>query len=342
LNKTQFRILHVNDVANVGSNLVTGLNELGIEAALMPIAKIATQSKRSGGVLTLPIKKLQNSFQIRSRVRSDGFNIVHIHFATQALLALIVNIPYYLHIHGTDVRRYLYIAGFRQLIIYLIKNAIKVFYVTPDLEQHLVSFRPDAIFLPNPINVDMFQPVPETEERKYQVLCISKLDRYKGLEQFIHAIELVWKDRPNVTIAMFGFGNLSAHARQFLEQNKDNPNLEIIPRIPYTQMPSLINSSEIILGHQSSEYGSLSCSELEAMACEKSVIVNFNFTNAYNEVPPVFLSNSAEEARDVILQLLDDPEKAKAQGKLARAWVKKYHERQQITQILLDHYQQKI
>ncbi len=335
------RVLHVNDVSNVATNLVKGQRALGLTAEIFPITK--GMSRRKGlARVSLSLKKLGDAIRLKKYISEHNFQIVHVHFATHAWMAQLAGVPYFLHIHGSDVRRYLYSPGLRELIISAIKKATKVFYVTPELKYHLSSIRPDAIFLPNPIDMDFFNVGKNTILPRGNILCISKMDRYKGIENFLRAIELVWAVRSDVTVGMFNFGNMVEIAQPFFARYKNDPRLTLIPRIPYDQMPALNGSYEIVLGHQDPEYGSLSCSELESMACEKPVVVNFAYPEAYPASPPVLVSKSPEEACSRLIQLLDDPDQAQLLGKAARKWVRQYHERGLITRILVDHYQEAI
>lgn len=332
------RILHVHDVSNVASNFVTGQRKLGIDAEIFPITKLKPDSKIIDS-FTIPFKKLRDAVKLKLYVQTNHFDIVHVHFASQAWIALIMGIPYYLHIHGSDARRFLHTAGYGQLIRIGIKKAIKIFYVTPELKNHIQAVRHDGLFLPNPINTELFRPYSSNRKLSVSVLCISKMDRYKGLEDLFETIEMIWTARPGVTIGILGFGNLMQVAQPFFDKHKNNPNLRIISRTPYAEMPDLINSYDLVLGHQCTEYGSLSCSELEAMSCEKPVVVRFLYPEAYPEQPPVSVSRSAEEAATNIIDLLNNQIYAQTLGSAARGWVRKYHEQDLIVRKLLDYYQ---
>jgi glycosyltransferase involved in cell wall biosynthesis len=333
------KVLHVNDVSNVASNLAIGQRAMGLKVDIFPVSK--GRYKQNGPAWALlPLKKLRDAYRLKKFVREHNYQVIHVHFASHAWMAQIAHIPYYLHIHGSDVRRYLYKPVLRELTISAIKKAIRVFYVTPELKYHLHSLRPDAIFLPNPIDMDKFKANKKDVFPPGQVLCISKLDRYKGIEHFLRAIELLWSVRPGVTVGMFNFGNMVELARPFLTQYNNDPHLTLIPRIPYDQMAALNGAYEVVLGHQDPEYGSLSCSELEAMACKKSVVVHFLYPEAYPEPPPVLISKSPEEACFNIIQLLDNPEQARFLGVAARDWIGQYHERDLITKRLLEYYQE--
>jgi glycosyltransferase involved in cell wall biosynthesis len=331
------KILHLNDVSNVATNLVEGLRELGVESEIFTITKGLQKSKILMPIL-IPFVKTLESLKLRDYIKRNKFNILHVHFASHAYMPLITGLPYFLHLHGTDARRYLYTPGLRELTRLAIKRAIKVFYVTPEMKAHIKNIRSDAIFLPNPINIEMFKPDLIGNHAKKDVLCISKLDRYKGLEDLLDTLEFVWQAKPLTRVSMFGFGNSSSIAKSFIQRHNSDTRLNLLQRISYDHMPHLIRSSSIILGHQCFEYGSLSCSELEAMACGKAVVVRFSYPEAYPTPPPVFISKSPQEACSHIIQLLDDPSLRITSGNQAREWIVKHHERNEISKTLLETY----
>jgi glycosyltransferase involved in cell wall biosynthesis len=328
--------LHVNDVANVGANLVEGLRELGVEADLFPI----TTGTRLGRfkAVALPLIKVQETLALRRLVRRQKFDIVHVHYAVHASMTLAMGIPYFLHLHGSDVRSGLRSLGLRELVLLAIRKAVKVFYVTPDLKVYLKDIRPDAIFLPNPINTDMFLPAP-SEESLLRVFCISKPEPFKGVGVFLRGIELAWEIRPQMQVALFGFGD-SKIAQSFIEKHRGQPRLIILPRVLHAEMPALVRSFDVILGQHSPDVGALGVSELEAMACEKPIVCYFNYPETYPEPPPVLVSRTPEEACAHMLRLLDDAELRRSLGQQARAWVLKYHGRRHVAQLLLEHYRQ--
>lgn len=333
----KLKILHVNDVASVGSNLVQALHQLGFEAQLFNFAKAVNLTNKFQ-IPLLPLMRTQEAFRLQKLVQQQQFNIVHVHYALHAYLPLLAGIPYFLHIHGSDVRRNLQHVILRPFIWYAIQRAIKVFYVTPDLKSFVEKIRPDAIFLPDPVNFNDFDLRPQTTNRNLRVLCISKLDRFKGVERFLKIIELLWQSHPQTEVGIFNFGN-SSIGQTFIEQNNNNPRLTLLSRTPHKQMANLIHSFDIILGQQSLKVGALGVSELEAMACGKPVVCYFNYPNAYPAPPPILISRTVEQGREHIVQLLNNPDLGKKLGDEGYNWALKYHERKMVAQQLLKHYQ---
>lgn len=330
------KVLHVNDVANVASNLVHGLRELGVEADLFPVTKARG---RYGNVplAVLPFVKTREAFQLHKFVKDGGFDVVHVHFALHAYMTLITGLPYFLHVHGSDVRKNRF-PGLRILNNLGIRAATRVFYATPDLRAQLKRVRPDAVFLPDPVNTEEFRPGPAKARPSRRVLCISKLDQFKGVSQSLRAVELIWRVRPETEIAMFSFGNASVLARSFIQEHQNESRLILLPRIPHCEMPHLIRSFDVVLGQQSPLVGALGVSELEAMACSKPVVCFFRYPEMYLEPPPVLVSRSPEESCDRVVELLDTPGLARSLGHQARKWVVQHHGTEAVARALLKLY----
>ena len=333
----KLKVLHVNDLWPVTGDLVSGLQSLGVEAEIFEPTVGGYRASRFRRVV-LPLIRTLEAFQLRQLVQKRQFDVVHVHYARFAYMPLLTGLPYILHCHGSDLRLDLFRPGLRELTLAAIRQARKVLYVTPELYRFLKDIRNDAIFLPNPLDMDRFAPEVGDQAPSPRVLCISKLDAFKGVDNIIRAIELVWDVRPQTQIALFDFGNSYHLAKRFIEQHRHESRLILLPRVPHNEMPALIRSYAVVLGHQSPEFGALSLSELESMACGRPVVCCYNYPEAYPEPPPLLVSRTLEEASAQILQFLDDSSLCQDLGRKARAWVSKYHELGQVARMLLEVY----
>ena len=92
--------------------------------------------------------------------KSGSYDVVHIHFAYLGWIGILGRYPYFLHCHGSDVRRDLHDRLRRWPIMTSLRRARAVLFVTPDLAPIVRPIRSDAIFLPDPVNTDRFTPQP--------------------------------------------------------------------------------------------------------------------------------------------------------------------------------------
>jgi len=336
----KLRVLHIHDVAFVATNLVSGLCEMGVDARLYTLLKKNTKLPKVLQLIFTTLLRFCEIFRLAQYLRREKFDIIHVHFGSFAYLAFLNRVPFFLHVHGTDVRTFIHWPILGKIIRHGVKRARAVFYTTPDLKSLVEKVRPDAIFFPNPIDTAMFNASVETATKTQPVIFnINKIDRYKGTKQVLRAIELVWRKSPNIMIKMFSFGNAIEEANEFLSKHKNDPRLILIPRIPHDDMPHHIQTSSIILGQIGT--GILTCSELEAMACSKSVICNFSYSHMYSVPPPVLIVNSPEEASEQLHFLIENPQMAQKTGEEAREWVVKYFDKRLIAEKLVKIYQEK-
>jgi len=332
------KILHVKDVAYVGKSLVSGLNKIGETAELYETIKYKKRNfpriiNRMIGSIIAFIELCRFSFYINL----NHFDIVHVHFGSVAYLALFNRIPFYLHLHGTDLRKGIHIPITGFYIKKGIKKAEKVFFSTPDLEELIKPLRPDAIFFPNPIETDKFIPEKKASATTLiDIFSISKIDKNKGVETILSSIENLIDDDFVSKVLMFGIGNESIKYAQELDNLRSSNKMEIIGQVEHDKMVQLINNSKIILGQMN--IGSIGCSELEAMACGKPVVCKFSYGSMYTTPPPVVHASTAEEAKIKIIELLHDPLKIKNIGAASRKWVEVNSNNEIIAQKLLDYY----
>lgn len=333
------KVLHVHDVAFVASNLVAGLKNIGIDAYLYEIKKVTNTGipKWVRQPLNFILKFLE-IFRFKRFLNKHQFDIIHIHFGSFAYLALFNKVPYYLHIHGTDIREYIRrpILGF--IIQQGLLRAEKVFFTTPDLESLILPYRMDAIFFPNPIDTDFFKPSGNLDNVvNHDIFVISKIDKYKGVKEFLKSIDLLWDEYADTKVLTFGFGNALEEAREFFEKHSGRTELKVIGAVSHKNMIKLINGSKLILGQLGT--GILTCSELEAMACGKPVVCNFAFSGKYQNDPPIVFAKNSLEAKEKLVLLLADPSLAEATGKAGRVWINDYHKKETVAEMLISFYQ---
>ena len=335
------RILHVHNVANVATNLVAGFQKLNLKAELYDLIRF--DKKR----FPKPIRKMLGIilafielFKFSIYIRIHRFDIIHIHYGTNSYLALFNNIPFYLHLHGTDIRDFNRESIKGALVLQGIKKAKALFYSTPDLYKIIKPIRSDAIYLPNPINTDFFSPhITFSKSDQIDIFNISKLDKNKGIEKQFSIIEDLLNQKQELVIAIFNFGNIAEKYTDKLKFYRSK-NVQIFGKVQHRDMIDIINNSRIIIGQMS--IGSLGCSELEAMACGKPVVCHIKDLEMYSTPPPVISVSNTSEAEERILELLRNPNLAYEIGKKARKWVEENHDYVNIAKKLLNYYQQDI
>jgi glycosyltransferase involved in cell wall biosynthesis len=325
------RILHVNDVANVPFHLVRALNDLGQEAMLQPLRLAFRQSSLLIKALAAPLR-MEEFLAINRRIRSQHYDIVHIHYAYLGLMGVLGGYPYILHCHGTDVRLPIRNVFRRIARDVALRRARLVLYSTPDLERSLRAERPDAIFLPNPVDTLTFSPGDREEQGGHgvRILIISCLSAVKNVKwAFAIAGGLVRRYGRRIHFTAIDFGPDRAEYR-------GAPQTMFVPAVAYDQMPRLIRAHDIVLGQLG--LPALGMSELESMACEKPVVCSFRPWPVYDEQPPVVSALTVADGIEGVGRLVEDEALRNRIGTTGRQWVTRHHDIRAIGRQLLDLY----
>jgi glycosyltransferase involved in cell wall biosynthesis len=306
------RFCEINDIASVASELARGLRARGHEVDLL-------QPRLAGGSLPSAVKPLVGPVRalewarIIRTVRNENYDTVHIHYAYLGMLGVLGRFPYILHCHGSDVRE---VAAYaRPLVARALAGAACVFYATPDLEPLVRNRRPDARFLPNPIDTAQFRPLAPAAERE-GVLVICSLAPVKGAGRILAACRLLAERRPDIRITVIEGGPYTPRFAAL-------PNITVVPRQLREDLPGLISRHGLAIGQQ--RLGSLGMAELEAMACARPLVAAFRYGSAYPEPPPLVRTERAADIADAVTRLADDPAERERAGREARAWVEHNH-----------------
>lgn len=326
------RILHVHDVANVGSTMVEGLRALGHDAELRRVRLAAARRSTLVKLLALPARLVEFA-AVNRQVHRGHYDVVHIHFAYLGWLGILGGYPYFLHCHGSDVRRGLRDPLRRGPVRQALRRARTVFFVTPDLADIVRAVRPDALFLPDPIRVDRFRPPERAAAGPPRVLIISALSPLKGVDVAFAAVRRLLDLHPEVPVTALDLGPLR-------DRYHGVPGVTLIPPVPYAEMPALIQSHDIVVGQF--RLGILSMSELESMACGRPVVCSFRYGDWYGEPPPVLSTDQAEQAAAHLAALVERPELRRDHGERGRQWVERYHGYMSIARRLEQVYQEAV
>lgn len=211
------RVLMVHDCSFVGYELSQAINN--------------TYNDIHVEMLPYPLHTKVTVFKIAQKIRKINPDIAHAHYCRYpAYAALLSRKPYIIHCHGTDIRHGM---NFWQRLS--LAKSRRVLLSTPDLLEIL----PDAVWLPNPINLNHFKPSREHDGNK--VLYYPKW--YENMENEL-----------NMTCAELGYALT-------VKRKTD---------IKYEEMPEFLNQFDIYVDRFAIK--SYSKTALEAMACNLAVV----------------------------------------------------------------------
>lgn len=308
------RFAQVNDVASVASELAAGLRARGHEtellqprlygASLPPLLKLAVAPLR-----------LADWLRLAWRLRRGRYDAVHIHYAYLGLVGVLAGVPYVLHCHGDDVRD-LARRPWRGLIRLAMRRAAHVYYSTPDLEPWCRAVRPDAEFLPNPVDLATFRPAPLPPDAR-DVFIICALAENKGAGKILAAVEQLTARRPGLRVTAIAGGELTRAFERL-------PSVVLLLRQPRERLPALMARHRVLIGQV--HEGAIGMVELEGMACARPVIASFRFADVYGAEAPVVHAETPAQVADAAERLLDDRVVAEAVGAASRRWVEQHHD----------------
>ncbi len=306
------RIVEINDIASVASDLATGLRARGHDVTVIRPRLVGGGLHWAVKPVVGPVRAIEWAQIIRT-INEGHFDAVHIHYAYLGMLGVIGKFPYILHCHGSDVRE---ITPFtRPLVERALKGASRVFYATPDLGDFVTSRRPDAEFLPNPVDADLFHPeVPARESRDVYVCCA--LNDIKGVRRIYQACRKLQEWRPDIRITAIGGGD---HASEFAAL----PNVRLVPFGAREALPAIVNQHGVVIGQML--LGVVGMAELEAMACGRPVVTWYSFNHAYPERPPFVTAVDGHDIAKCVIRLVDGAGERQSLGDAGRAWVTRYH-----------------
>jgi glycosyltransferase involved in cell wall biosynthesis len=307
-------VVHVNDIAWVGRSLVAALRRRGDSVALIDVPKpgagLPYPWKLGAIAIRLPIL-LAISLQVRRRAPA----IVHIHYATQAVVGPLSGRPFVIHCHGSDIRGLDRGGLWGRVLGLLFARASLVLYSTPDLAEAARGLRADAVFLPNPIDVRAFAP---GGVRDVDVLVGARLDSVKGAEIAIQGIDRLLARRPSTTVTVVANGRLAGEAVALLRARA-----RFMAPVAHAEMPQLLRRHRVAVGQF--RVGAVGQFELEAMACETPVVADFRFPRAYATPPPIEAARDADQVATALERLLDEDDRRAQLGRDAREWIVANH-----------------
>lgn len=299
-------MLHVNDAAFTAERMITEARRRGLGWTLMP--KAAPAQEWRGITERVRRAAIGGAWVARLAVAARRHDIVHVHSASTLAHSRLGAPRYVVHCHGTDVRTAQYDPARRSSIVDGLRRAEAVLYSTPDLAEHVLAHRPDAVYLPVPIDVDA---VPEwAPGPRPQVVFASRWSSDKGVTTQLAVVrDLTTRFGDRVGLVGLDWGPCAAEAAA--------AGVRLVPRSGHAGYLALLAGASVVVGQAA---GILAASELEALAAGAPVVVPVPLP-LYDD-PPV-LAVQAEGAADAVASVLDgthphDPA-------VVRGWTRSVH-----------------
>ena len=324
------KILHVHNVAFVGTTLVDALNNTE------NIKAIFFERERFSKGMVIHLK---NMIKFRSFVNKKNPDIIHIHYLPTSLYALFAGKKFILHLHGSDIRGLSITSKeycvreiiYRKFKKYILRKAQLVFYSTPNLKKDVDVVRKDAIFIPNPIKIKTILKKEVGELKKtIDILFFAALSDHKGADIAFPAFEKIksiYNDKVNIVCINFGKEKEKYNKYSFVR---------CVEKIKHENINDFLNEFDIIIGQL--KVGAIGVSELEVMGLGIPLISNFKYNDFYQEECPLISCGSSEEVINAIQELFTNEKFRLDTSRKQFEWVCKYHKDINVVFKLINNY----
>lgn len=161
---------------------------------------------------------------------------------------------------------------------YMIKKIkqFDIYYVsTPNLTSEARKIRKDTKWLPNPINMNIFNPKGVRKKLKGDpaIFLPVKFHAAKNVAFGLHIFKKIKEKYPNACLHYIKYGLAHSPLEQdFLLQLKDKKTYIQHKMMTPEELAKMYRSSDLVIGQFSPELGCLCLIELESMACKAPVI----------------------------------------------------------------------
>ena len=209
------------------------------------------------------------------KIRPD---IVHVQNFVPSIPAyfskIFFNIPYVICVHaekfsltGWGIVLPLYFKKYWPSLPH-IKHSDAVFALTDSTRLEVQKYlNKNSITVPNGVNLDLFKPDPiNAMAQSYipNIVCVSRLEKSKGIECALHAMRLIIKRYPDSKLIIIGDGTIRQELENLTNNLEIGKNVEFIGEVPNSDVPKYLSSVNIYLLTSFREGFSISL--LEAMA----------------------------------------------------------------------------
>ncbi len=316
------RALHVNDCAFTARHLLAEAHRRGLPWSFLPVAA-------SGRAWDGPLAQGQRAVMgaawlARLAAKAARHDLLHVHSGGVVQHTRLVPKRFVVHLHGTDIRSLQYDPRWQVTIDRALEGALHVFYSTPDLAEHTLPRRPDATYLPVPIDLAAL-PEPVPAPGLPVVLFASRWESVKGLDtQLATAGGLVAALRGRARVLGLDWGPAAGAARE--------AGVELVPTRPHGAYLRLLAGATAVVGQAG---GILSASELEAVGIGVPVVVPVPLPLYAAARPPV-LGGSPAAAVEAVVAVVEGS--AAHDPAAARGWVGEQHSPGRGVDTLVDVY----
>ncbi|MCS6912251.1 MAG: glycosyltransferase family 4 protein [Myxococcales bacterium] len=196
------------------------------------------------------------------------------------MLGRLLDLPVVVKLHGSDINVLGQRTGPRQLMQLLLPRASRVVAVSDALRDRAAELgvAPERIdVVRNGVDAALFRPLDQAEARRQlglasrpTVVCVSRLERAKGVLDLLEAFALLRRQRPDVQLLLVGSGE-AEHACSERSAAEDlRGSVVLAGAVPLEQVPLYMGAADVVVMPSWAE--GLPNTVLEAQACGRPVV----------------------------------------------------------------------
>jgi glycosyltransferase involved in cell wall biosynthesis len=271
--------------------------------------------------------------KLKKALRIFKPDILHAHYASSygLLGALSKFSPFVLSMWGSDVFDFPKKSIFHRFVLkYNLKCADRLLVTSFALKKELQHYTAKtAQVIAFGVDTDIFCPKevkPKDQRDCTHIGLIKSLEEQYGISTVLNAIKIVKERLPaeDFKLYLIGGGNLKYY-KCLVDSLKLNEQVIFTGKVPFKKTPYYHNLLDIFLNVSSADE-SFGVAVIEAMACEKPVIVSdapglLEITNNDAKLAFVITKNDVFELSNRIIELILSPELRTSMGKAARKHV---------------------
>lgn len=264
--------------------------------------------------VAIPVR-LAAYLPVVNRLRRGRYDVVHIHWLAHGVIGPLLGRPFFVQAHGSDLHLNLRNPVYRRVTKWVLDRARLVFYVTPNLREHMKGYEAKLRYLPNPVDVDEIAPDVTPPSRVARVLIFTRLDPVKGVDQIFPAAAELSKA---VELTALDWGPL---AREYV--SRYGGSVRFVPPVPHADIGAFLQRFDLVIGQM--HQGILSLMEIEALAAGRPLITAVDWTLYEDDRPPVVRASDPQELISAVEGLLSKPERLASLSREGRDWVRRNH-----------------
>ncbi len=217
---------------------------------------------------------------LKKAIRNFKPDVLHAHYATSYGLvgALSGFHPFVISAWGTDVMKFPQKNFINRAVLkYNLRKADALCATSFTIKNYLKPVTAKAVHvIPFGVNIEAFKPknvTPLFEEQAFVFGCIKSLEKLYNTDVSIKAFAALKTKFPDrvLKLLIVGDGSQLHNLKHLVTELNIHEHVLFTGRIPFSQIPDYCNRLDVFLNI--SDYESFGVSVIEAMACEKAVIV---------------------------------------------------------------------